>query len=89
MEFRQYYRPTHVLAAQIIRIPRPLLDAVEVMDVNGRKDVLAYDGLFRDGVPVVGDWLLMWPSGRRSWLSNAAFQNPTDPWEPARGPILS
>lgn len=86
MDFRQYNHPV-VQAAQIIRVPRPLLDAVEVRDERGRQIVITHIGLFEDGVPVVGDWLVLWPSGRATCISNDEWAR--SEYEQVRGPVLT
>jgi hypothetical protein len=87
---RVYYRRAEpdvsVEAAQIIAAPHPLSEAVRVRDLNGMASAVSYAGLFRDGVPDIGDWVLLWQrSGKTEWIARDRF---AAEWAPAVGPVL-
>lgn len=83
---RQYHRPAVVQAAQIIQRPGPLSESVKVTDVTGLCSVITHTGLFKDGVPEIGDWVLLWPGGVTTWVSAGEF---AAEWAPMRGSVLS
>jgi hydrogenase maturation factor len=85
MNFRQFRRSEIVQAARITQIDPYNDHGVFVADVDGLETTIVSIGLFDNGKPQPGDYLLVHPNGAVEWTSAGDF---AAQWEPVRGPSL-